>query len=242
MLVKFKHIKEMAAVPKKLVGNMASDAKYLAYNKKVRGEHEELVDHYKKVGNPDQIKAIQNYTASGSKSLNKKLYTGKKLTKREQYVHKHLSDHIQSNKTPKSLVVHTGVKRSPEHSKKSGDSPIKAELPAFTSTSLDYTIANHFSGPDHKSEHKYDLKRQKTAPGDKKGWAYGHVISIHVPKGSHGSYVSGHSYMGNEERELVLHPNSKLHINPTPDVHHDTKVVQWHAKLVHDGVSKKGKK
>lgn len=60
---------------------------------------------------------------------------------------------------------------------------------------------------------------------------YGHVVSIHIPKGANVLYtapVSKHSH----EKEVVLPRNTKLHVHSVPEIDHNKQLIRWHAKLV----------
>ncbi len=184
-------------------------------------------------------KAIAHYTGAASKHINNALL-GKPHDKDELDVDGHDAKHIakqvpilksalKAHTTPHDMVVHTGMTRSStkaikEASQKS-KKDIKIHLPAFTSTSIDKTVARGFAKPD-------DTHTQK------------HIVSIHVPKGSHGGYVEHHTGAP-EEKEFVLHPGAKVHIShePTlkPDPHRTGMTVHhWYGKLVHDGVKHVG--
>jgi len=69
----------------------------------------------------------------------------------------------------------------------------------------------------------------------------GHVISIHVPKGSHGAYVDNFSNFSGE-REFILHKGAKVHIHPEPEYDKKENKYRWKGVLVHDGVKPTGLK
>ena len=77
------------------------------------------------------------------------------------------------------------------------DKSIKAHLPAFTSTSIDPTVAEDFS---------------TETPGKHK-----HILKIHIPKGSeHGRFV-GHVSRFELEHEFLLNKGRNLKIHPKPE-------------------------
>ena len=69
----------------------------------------------------------------------------------------------------------------------------------------------------------------------------GHVVSIHVPKGSHGAYVD-HVSEHQGEREFILHKGAKVHIHPEPEYDKKENKYRWKGVLVHDGVKPTGLK
>lgn len=224
-------------------------------------DHETLSNSHKY--SDEHQTAIKHYTGDdGYHTINKHLYSGGKHEDMPAH-HRQISDRlksaIKSNKTPNDLVVHTGISRSPERANNPDHEHHKIELPAFTSTSLNLSTARQFSKGDSRSEHVYDRGNMPTPikmkPEDYRGHGhagmgkpgaepanplhkrYGHILSIHVPKGSHGAYV-GHLSEYSGENEMILHPGAKLHVEKTPEVNHAYKTVHWKAHLVHDGVKK----
>lgn len=221
--------------------------------------HKKLKDVYKILAEDFGIKAaIQYYTNSGYKILNKKLYTKQSLTKAEKSYNNYLSRACVLRTTPMELKVFTGLNTeskskhnnfirdfySGETARKKTD--YKFSLPAFTSTSLSKSVAETFT------RSFYGPKRKKIIHADN------HIISIVVPKGSYGAYVSGvssnksnpaHNWTNNEhEKEFLIHKNSKIHVDPVPEVKttrknglKDTTTIYreiiWKATLINDGVN-----
>lgn len=164
---------------------------------------------------------------------------------------KNLSLMCKRYKTPKDLVVMSGVSRSPERfiNKDKPLDHIRVHMPAFTSTTLIHDVAHGFSKADHEHPHYHmctskdeygNSVYRKISPEDNEklghyGEAYRHIMHIHVPKGSHGVYLGDHSDCSHEQ-EFLLHKNTRVNIDPTPVYNHQAKTVNWHGTLVHDGV------
>lgn len=70
---------------------------------------------------------------------------------------------------------------------------------------------------------------------------YGHVVTMHVPRGTHGVYVGDHPKftVHESEYEFLLHKGSYAKLHAQPEYDHKNKIVQWKGQLVHDGA--KGK-
>lgn len=66
---------------------------------------------------------------------------------------------------------------------------------------------------------------------------YGHVVSMHVPKGTHGMYIGDHPKLTvhRDEYEFLLHKGSYAKVHHEPEYDHVHKIVQWKGRLVHDG-------
>lgn len=273
-------------------------------NSKINKIHRSLINHYhfpetgpKSSGK--HVRAIHQYTqesgehGTGYKKLNKALYKGNtdNFGSDDHKLMRNLKGALTKYTTPHALTVYSGVSRSPERhfDKHPHEDHVKAEFPAFTSTSLNREAAGEFSKQDEHSSHKYDHTQAKNIiatpagkPFNSKLWDdnykkmkdhlktnppkklshdefrgqsndgvvspsgrlhgynpnhvnYEHVLTMHVPKGSHGAYVDHHS-MSEGENEFVLHHGSKFHIDKTPAVDHINRKVHWKAKMVHDGV------
>ena len=132
--------------------------------------------------------------------------------------------HLRHHPAPMNFNVFTGLGGNPFKKKGKGkfgvhitgrnpDKSIKAHLPAFTSTSIDPTVAEDFS---------------TETPGKHK-----HILKIHIPKGSeHGRFV-GHVSRFELEHEFLLNKGKNLKIHPKPeyykkDGHH---YFIWHAHI-----------
>lgn len=91
----------------------------------------------------------------------------------------------------------------------------------------------------NKINDKLDKYKNKTPENIKKSIKYKHLISIHVPKGSHAIHTESHS-QHETENEILFHKNIKLNIHKEPEINHEDQTVNWHAKLIHDGFKKVG--
>ena len=93
---------------------------------------------------------------------------------------------------------------------------IKAVLPAFTSTSTRFNVAEDFAYPPIQGAKQ--------------------LLKIHIPKGSnHGAYIAHVGPLHVSEREFLLKRNTRLHIHPEPEKTKNTwnePVHVWHAKIV----------
>jgi hypothetical protein len=129
------------------------------------------------------------------------------------------------------MIVHSGLHQSPEFAIK--DHPGhegKMIHPGFLSTSTDFHQAKEFAHTDRDSVHGPKPTHHEGGTWRTDPTGYGHMMSIHVPKGHPGAYVSDHS-AHDYEREFVLPRNTKLRVNKTPTIHKAHKVVQWHAHV-----------
>ena len=165
--------------------------------------------------------SILKYT-QGSTHINQYVAKGIDHGDRIMWHAKYLKSALKKYTTPHDFAVHTGLSKSAI--KQLHESPgenkhghFKIHLPAFTSCSLSRSTAKNFSSRDEA--------------GDK----YFHYVTIHVPKGSHGAYVD-HVSANRGEREFILHPGAKVHIDREPHIEHKIKTVNWTGRLVHDGV------
>lgn len=208
--------------------------------------------------------AIAHYTDEGYLDINRHLYRSGKIPNNEvtrksglgKY-DRDLSDAISTSKSPRNFHAFAGI-RSPEALPRSHDGRIHMKSPAYSSTSLNPSIAKDFgSRVKHdgtSSEHIYDEDRKPaTQEKDEQGHtvnasgtkAYKHIARIHIPKDSHGLYVHPHSSIsvaGDKdtvlgEHEYLLHKGSRVSFHPKPKVDHDTKTIIWHGRLEHDGLA-----
>jgi hypothetical protein len=177
--------------------------------------HESLSDHYKNF-TEDHIDNIKKYTddSYGINSYLWKKHKGEEITEEDKhYALKHSSPKIEkmdsalkAHKTPYDLEVHSGTDHDPRELKNSEGI---MHHPAYLSTSLMHNKATDFAGVGKD--------------GNK------HVLSINVPKGSHGAYVENHSYSPNE-REFIIPRDSKLkHIST--DVETRKHSIYGHIKI-----------
>ena len=174
--------------------------------------------------------AIFHYTGAHYRPINKALFRGDKsiLDHHQLHVHDELKKAVRTHRTREDMTVHTGMKRDPRTFEQH-EGKIKVEMPAFTSTTIHKSVAEDFA------------RHLETHEGDK---THSHILHLDIPKGSHGSYVAHHSKIP-DEKEFILHPNARVHIDPEPlhieehpaswgDRPHDT--YHWKGRLVHDGV------
>lgn len=91
----------------------------------------------------------------------------------------------------------------------------------------------------NKINDKLEKYKNKTPENIKKSVKYKHLISIHVPKGSHAIHTASHS-QHETENEILFHKNIKLKIHKKPEINHEDQIVNWHANLIHDGFKKVG--
>ena len=173
--------------------------------------------------------AFRSYVGASYRKINKALYAGQAegLDEEHKSIVSHLKGAMTAYKTPEDMTVSSGIKFDPRSHQKDADGPIKIQNDAFTSTSLSKDAADDF------------IKDQTTSDNDTER----HMIHIDVPKGSHGVYIGHHSKL-QHEREFILHPGARLHVDPTPQHVHEyqnwrgriTRTIHWNARLVHDGV------
>lgn len=182
-------------------------------------------------GHDEHRHAIMNYTSSAYSPINKALYNGKDIPDQWQTTHENMKSALKVHQTPEKMFLHSGLKRDPRQLEQH-EGQIKMHMPAFTSTSISPDVARSFARELHPDDADGDITHQ---------WER-HNVHIEVPQGAHGAYVEHHSSMPGEY-EFILHPNSRVHIHPTPEIepyqnYKGEKGVRfhWHGKLVHDGV------
>jgi hypothetical protein len=173
--------------------------------------------------------AFRKYVGVSYRKINKALYAGQAegLDEEHKSIVSHLKAAMTAYKTPEDMTVSSGIKFDPRSHQKDADGPIKIKNDAFTSTSLSKPAAEDF------------IRDLDTPEGGRDR----HMIHIDVPKGSHGVYIGHHSSLPHE-REFILHPGARLHVDPVPQHVHEyqnwrnktTRTFHWNARLVHDGV------
>lgn len=128
----------------------------------------------------------------------------------------HLDRVFKKNKIKEDTVLYTGLRESPH--KLFGKNPQKTSLkgfhPAFTSTTTHYGMALGFAG---KSKHDHGDHPMAQALNN----VSGHVLKLHVPKGTPGFSMHHHSSF--PEEEMLLGRGLRTEIHPTP------KIVGRHA-------------
>ena len=192
----------------------------------------ELVKEGKKTH--PHVSAIRDYTHEGDEDMNSylrnpdvaKSWHPDTLNLAKRTIG-NLQSALTSYRTPKGIFVHSGIKVDPRKLETS-NGIIKMRNPAFTSTSIEPNIAGGHS-------------KQVTDPDT--GEVSKHYLHIHVPEGSHGSYIerlSRHKH----EREFLLHSDSRFHVDAKPytwaSPQSNVTHFHWNASLVHDGVNKVG--
>jgi hypothetical protein len=192
----------------------------------------ELVKEGKKIH--PHVNAIRHYTHEGDEDINSFLRNPEvakswhpdtlNLAKRSI---DNLQSALTSYRTPRGIFVHSGIKVDPRRLETS-NGIIKMKNPSFTSTSIEPKIAGGFS---------------KQVEDPDTGEISKHYLHIHVPEGSHGSYIERLSRY-KHEREFLLHPESRFHVDAHPHSwsHSASNMTHfhWNASLVHDGVNKVG--
>lgn len=198
----------------------------------LRSTHNKLCNHYEDYTDEDK-EHIARYTRA-SRHLNSAMHEralGKDIPKHKD--EDGMTDAVNRHKTPHDMTVYSGVRQSPEHLIKSQNG-VKtgkggvAHTSHFMSTSISKEQASGFAAPDKYS--KYSKGEYKDKPAV-------HMLKIHVPKGHPSAYVAEHSEHDNE-KEMILPHNTKLHIHHTPDIEKDSAgfhTAIWHAHVVsHD--------
>lgn len=123
-----------------------------------RNDHNALVQHYM-IGdhsgeNPhhtEMIEHVRRYTHNSS-HVNHSLYQNEPLNEHYQDHVNMLDSAMKHTTTPHSLTVHSGVGFSPDRLKsEEHETHFHVHLPAYTSTSLDYSISQGFAREDQQS-------------------------------------------------------------------------------------------
>ena len=130
----------------------------------------------------------------------------------------------KKSKLAKNTIVHTGVRHDPSTLT---DEHGHLHLAAYTSTSDDYDQAHKFAV---KQARRNDDNINKTKK-------IGHVISISLKKGQHAVSIESKSTY-KDEQERLLPRNTKLKINPTPNISTDADgrvIHNWSAHVVSQG-------
>jgi len=179
--------------------------------------HNKLTNHY--TFNDDHKEALKQYTGGSSVPINKHIM-GHSNRYDDSKIPGRIKEALVQHETPHDFAVHTGMTRSAIKQMYQAPGENKhghfhIHLPAFTSTSLRRDIARDFSKEDEEENR--------------------HYVTIHVPKGSHGAYVS-HVSEHPDEYEFILHPGAKIHIAKQPRIITSSRIVNWVGHLVHDGI------
>lgn len=206
----------------------------------------------------DKLKVHEDligYTA-GSSSLNDflhKHYNGKN-TKNSQPLKnikrvKGMDSVLDNASLSKDTHVFTGLPQGPHelfkrHGIEKGEN-LKVHLPAYTSTSTEYSRAKKFASDGYDRSNKFgdhmpvdhsvheplnelnekQLKKIKSNSIDQK-----HVLKIHLPKGTKAGSVK-HFSQYSHENEILLHRGHNLEIHHRPTVDPDGTHI-WHARII----------
>lgn len=202
---------------------------------KMYNAHKNLVDHYHYNYNRKHESAISHYTSVGYIDVNDHLRNGGKLEDHKDA--QDLSDALKVHKSPHDMHLFTGIKEDPrKHMTRAHEEQgyIPLHMPAFTSTSLNSSIASSFAEHDevpYQHDPMPKHKRKATLPFNREK----HVVVIHAPKGIHGGYVEHHSD-SKGEMEFILHPGAKVHLETKPRSQKNG-VNYWYGHLSYDGVN-----
>lgn len=200
--------------------------------------------------------ALQNYTGSSYSRWNRGLLgLGNQhdyLDSEDQAHIERVKDELGRHTTDEDMYLYSGIKYHPfKHPITNGI--IRVKNKAFTSLSTRYNVASGFASltdainPDGspikqiRTYYNQDSGKEEDRP-DPDSYLYSsNIVRVNVPKGSHGMYVDPVSSNAGE-KEFLLHPNSKFHINPIPRLRRGysggNEIIKiWDAKLVHDGVN-----
>lgn len=189
--------------------------------------------------------SLHNFSyGSVSRSINDflhKKYRGQDLKKIPDSLRTLDKEFTKLSLLKKEIRVYTGVPQSPSRiwdlSKSSTNTPVKAHLPAFTSTTTNYSIAQEFSGADEVDLKKFtphkiigDLAKHKNFD---KYVNFAQIIYIIVPAGYNAvslKNVSGYS----RESEILLPRGLDIMINPHPIVILNKGPITclWGAKVI----------
>jgi hypothetical protein len=110
------------------------------------------------------------------------------------------------------MIVYSGLREHPHPEGKNSRDSFFIKNPRFKSASHSYYAATNFSES-------------------------GHILKIHIPKGSRGFNTAAYS-AASEEDEYTLANNHELKISGSPSYDKTYKRYVWHAKLIHDGFEK----
>jgi len=179
--------------------------------------HNQLVANDKTVGEKEKDH-VQAYTRDSS-YLNRHLFNkhvdGEKHDEEVRGINiKTMDKAVTRNKLKHDLHVYSGVTWHPGNVAKQHPER-HVHLPAYTSTSLDKSVAHGFATGDENNNT--------------------HVIHFHLKKGQPGKYVEHHTENPGEQ-EFILPRNTTVKIHPRPDRYEDAVSGQvthvWHAHVV----------
>ena len=197
-------------------------------------------DHDATPNTKDEKNALLHYS-HGSRDINEFLhrsYRGEKtpatLSKNKKLI-KHLDKLLDHSTIKYDTHVYTGLPESPHIAwEKTGTSPkkpVKAILPAFTSTSTNYDIAKNFAKFHRNPDYVTHKPRNSDAPNESKyGNKGNHILKLELPEGTHAASIRSHSNY-DEENEVLLHRGHQIEIDPRPSVDQHRNYV-WHGRII----------
>lgn len=159
---------------------------------------------------------------------------------------------IKNHRLPMDIHVHSGIGFDPAHIGIQHNNFHIVHLPAFTSTSIDPVVGFRFA----KAAEHVDENSQKATgkPRSQHFFSQGsdhtirHMVSVHVPKGSHTFYMEPFSAYP-DEHEVLFSPGAKIAVHKTPvimrehfhnqgtgeKIEYQTHI--FHGVLLHDGIA-----
>ena len=171
-------------------------------------------------------------------------YRGQANEKDFEKYQQHIADvdaALSKNILKKDYVLYTGLKESPADAfdlyNHPRTKPIPVHLPAYTSTTTNWTVAKEFTagsaGVGARSKHKLlspTGKKLKKNPNFKKLSV--DILRIFVPAGTTGGSIQAISKY-EEENEILLPRGLDIIISPKPQVidEYDCVVYLWNAKV-----------
>lgn len=190
---------------------------------------------------PESLKHLKTYT-EGSSDLNKTLYTHHvthtappdkvpdRFVKAKHHNLHALDKAVEHHTLGHDLHVYSGTHFNPgDVAKQHEENHI--HLPAFTSTSIDKTTAEHFA---YSATYANSRLNRLSEHSDEK--VHGHILHIHLKAGDKGAYIGTHSIYGSSEKEFTLPRNTRIKVHRTPTIHHNNfnghTYAVWHAETV----------
>lgn len=201
--------------------------------------HDEFTNHSTSIFNdkPETQRALAHYTGPGYREINRYLYGRQSYLSEEQKVAmRNLAKGIANHgEVPRDTVVYTGIKYHPwDHPIVNG--VVGVHNPAFLSTSISPKTAEFFADSVRAYHPDYSPMNNGNRPLNTLN-----VLRFTLPKGTHAIYGAPYGDTQHES-EFILHPNSKVIINPYPRLLRNqhsaggTILHFWDAYLMHDGV------
>ena len=190
-------------------------------------------------GDP-MYKLLYKYTGSGSNVWNNILhrhYRQQRHGKSQFDKISQIDQYLQQFPLRQNLKVYTGIPESPSRvwEKYNADvkRPVRVHLPAFTSTTTNYTIAYvNFAREDRISPRDHPARNVNSVSFPVyKGM---HILHITVPKGYPALSMVDVSQYGDEEEEILLPRGLDIEIDPRPYIKPTPGQpgIIWFAKVV----------